>query len=98
MRRACACCDSGSFPDRMEMKMMLSTPSTISRNVSVARAIQICGSLSQAIGTSICERVAGRRSPGQCVEIVLLVGHDDIIRAGRTRAVVTRQRDGAYTP
>ena len=33
----------GSLPDRIEMKMMLSTPRTISRNVSVASAIQISG-------------------------------------------------------
>ena len=39
----------GSFPDRMEMKMMLSTPRTISRKVSVARAIRISGSERQLI-------------------------------------------------
>ncbi len=43
MRRARGCWSAGSFPDRIEMKMMLSTPRTISRNVSVASAIQISG-------------------------------------------------------
>ena len=32
---------AGSLEDRIEMKMMLSTPRTISRKVSVAKAIQI---------------------------------------------------------
>ena len=54
MRRARGCCSGGSFPDRMEMKMMLSTPRTISRKVSVARAIQICGSVIQSIISSVC--------------------------------------------
>src|ERR1700740_3747424 len=38
MRRARACCDPGSLLDKIEMKMTLSTPSTISRNVRVNRA------------------------------------------------------------
>jgi hypothetical protein len=38
--RAERCCDPGSLLDRIEMKMMLSTPSTISRNVSVPSAIK----------------------------------------------------------
>jgi hypothetical protein len=42
-RRADACLACGNRPDRMEMKMMLSTPRTISRKVSVARAIRISG-------------------------------------------------------
>ena len=48
----------GSFPDRIEMKMMLSTPSTISRNVSVASATQICGSVSQSI-SNLCPALKG---------------------------------------
>ena len=40
-RRADGCCGGGSLPDRIEMKMMLSTPSTISRKVSVARAMSV---------------------------------------------------------
>jgi hypothetical protein len=50
--RARFCWSGGSFPERIEMKMMLSTPRTISRKVSVARAIQICGSVSQSIISS----------------------------------------------
>src|SRR5687767_7698989 len=46
--RALACCAAGSLPARIEMKMMLSTPSTISSTVNVIRLIQICGSLTQA--------------------------------------------------
>jgi len=38
IRRARPCCDPGSLLDRIEMKMTLSTPSTISRNVSVMSA------------------------------------------------------------
>ena len=34
----CACCAAGSLPTRIEMKMTLSTPRTISRNVSVTSA------------------------------------------------------------
>ena len=41
------------------MKMMLSTPRTISRNVSVAKAIQVCGSVSQVI---IVVRISKRSS------------------------------------
>ena len=38
MRRALACCVAGSLPDRIEMKMTLSTPRMISRKVSVTSA------------------------------------------------------------
>src|SRR4029077_13637250 len=38
IRRAWLCRDSGSLLDRIEIKMTLSTPSTISRNVSVMSA------------------------------------------------------------
>ena len=38
--RALDCSSGGSFPAKMEMKMMLSIPRTISRAVSVSRAIQ----------------------------------------------------------
>ena len=37
--RARACSDLGNLPARIEMKMMLSTPSTISSIVSVIRLI-----------------------------------------------------------
>src|SRR6188474_2697459 len=43
------------------MKMTLSTPRTISRNVSVASAIQICGSVSQSIRAPSVQRF---RVPG----------------------------------
>ena len=43
------------------MKMMLSTPRTISRNVSVARAIQICGSVNDGIEPLIMLAVGPRR-------------------------------------
>src|SRR5262245_16833483 len=38
VRRARSCCDAGNLLDRIEMKMTLSTPSTISRNVRVTSA------------------------------------------------------------
>jgi hypothetical protein len=41
IRRAGPCCDPGSLLDRIEMKMTLSTPSTISRNVSVMSASRL---------------------------------------------------------
>ena len=48
-RRARLRCAAGRRPTRIEMKMMLSTPSTISSAVSVARAIQAFGSAIQSI-------------------------------------------------
>ena len=45
----------GSFPARMEIKMMLSTPSTISSAVSVASAIHICGSVSHSMSITSCQ-------------------------------------------
>jgi len=50
-RRADRCCSLGSFPARMEMKITLSMPRTTSRAVSVTRAIQISGLVSQSIET-----------------------------------------------
>ncbi len=44
--RARPCCAAGSFPARIEMKMMLSMPRTISSTVSVTRLIQRLGSVS----------------------------------------------------
>ncbi len=38
-RRARFCCSFGSLPDRIEMKMTLSTPRTISRKVRVTSGI-----------------------------------------------------------
>jgi hypothetical protein len=46
--RALPCSAGGSFPARMEMKMILSTPRTISRMVSVKRLIQALGSENQS--------------------------------------------------
>ena len=50
--RAFGCWSSGSFPARMEMKMMLSMPSTISRPVRVRKPIQACGSVSKSMALS----------------------------------------------
>src|SRR3990172_1254026 len=52
MRRARLRSPGGSFPARIEMKTMLSMPSTSSRAVSVASAIQACGSKIQSMGSS----------------------------------------------
>ena len=41
--RAFFCWAAGSLPARIEMKITLSTPSTISRNVRVTSAIQASG-------------------------------------------------------
>ena len=45
MRRATSRCAGGSRSTRIEMKTMLSMPSTSSSAVSVANAIQACGSV-----------------------------------------------------
>jgi len=42
-RRALGCCRFGSLPTRIEMKITLSMPSTISSTVSVSSAIQLSG-------------------------------------------------------
>ncbi len=56
--RPFACCSGGSLPVRIEMKMMLSMPRTISSVVSVARA-------TQALGSEIQSNMRGReRGPG----------------------------------
>src|SRR2546428_5019547 len=47
--RARGCSPAGSLPARIEMKMMLSMPRTISSTVSVRRAIQVSGALSQSM-------------------------------------------------
>ena len=47
--RARGCCARGSLPARIEMKITLSTPRTISSDVSVTRAIQVCGFVSHSI-------------------------------------------------
>jgi len=47
--RARRCSPAGSFPARIEMKMMLSMPRTISSTVRVRRAIQVSGEVSQVI-------------------------------------------------
>ena len=52
----------GSLPDRIEMKMMLSTPSTISRNVSVRNAIQVSRVSKRRHRTSQMLAVGRRRS------------------------------------
>ena len=48
MRRAVACCASGSRAETIERKMMLSMPSTISSTDRVARLIQAWGSVSSS--------------------------------------------------
>jgi hypothetical protein len=40
---ALACLSAGSLLDTMEIKIILSTPNTISKNVSVSRATHDCG-------------------------------------------------------
>src|SRR5690242_15900071 len=42
--RAGPCWGGGSFPTRIEMKMMLSSPRTISSSDKVRKASQFCGS------------------------------------------------------
>ena len=48
MRRARACCSFGNLLVRIEMKIRLSMPSTISMTISVISAIQAAGSLKHA--------------------------------------------------
>ena len=52
--RALCRCWGGSLPTRIEMKMMLSMPSTISRRVNVASAIQALGSNNQSNMSRSC--------------------------------------------
>ncbi len=47
--RAFFCWAAGSLPARIEMKITLSTPSTISRNVRVTSAIQASGEVIHSI-------------------------------------------------
>src|SRR5437773_5537832 len=47
IRRALPCCAFGSFPAIIEMKMMLSMPSTISSSVNVSKPTQASGCVSQ---------------------------------------------------
>ena len=58
MVRPLPCCSGGSFPVRMEMKMMLSMPRTISSRVSVPRA-------TQALGSAIQSNMGEGRSEGR---------------------------------
>ena len=48
-RRALSRCCGGSLPTRIEMKMMLSIPRTISREVNIKNAIQTLGSNSNSM-------------------------------------------------
>ena len=50
MRRANSRCAAGNLSTRMEMKMMLSMPSTNSRAVRVAKAIQASGEVKRSMG------------------------------------------------
>ncbi|CAM5610321.1 hypothetical protein RLIN73S_01789 [Rhodanobacter lindaniclasticus] len=62
-RRALSRCCGGSLPARIEMKMMLSMPSTSSSAVSVARAIQTSGLASCSMkGFSTMTRKDGRQA------------------------------------
>ena len=64
--RARACSLAGSFDDRIEMKTMLSTPSTISRAVKVKSAIQACGSVNPIQGAPLnFERASAKLTTGQ---------------------------------
>src|SRR5215207_8004315 len=60
--RAFGCCSRGNLPARIEMKITLSIPSTISRAVSVKREIHVCGSLSHSI---MGRQIAANQHPGQ---------------------------------
>lgn len=56
---ACFCFSFGSLPESMEIKIMLSIPSTISRIVIVSSAIKACGSVIHSIwGYSNCKIIA----------------------------------------
>ena len=63
--RALSCCSGGSLPARIEIKITLSIPSTISNAVSVSREIQICGSVSHSI-ISQAQRRPHARSTHRC--------------------------------
>ena len=58
-RRAPFCWRAGSFPARIEMKMMLSIPSTISRAVNVRKPIQTPGCVIHSMPVSVF--LGGRR-------------------------------------
>src|SRR5690606_3997815 len=62
IRRARSRCASGSLPTRIEMKMMLSSPSTISSAESVSRLIQTSG-LASAVASITGRNVPHFRSP-----------------------------------
>ena len=49
MRRAISCCALGNLLTKIEMKMMLSMPSTNSSKVKVAKATHIWGSVSSSM-------------------------------------------------
>src|SRR5690606_29706874 len=64
-KRALGCCSTGKRLTRMEMKMMLSMPRTISRAVRVRNATQISGLLSHSIQRYSRERGRlGKKVPG----------------------------------
>jgi hypothetical protein len=52
-RRALGCCALASLPTRMEMKMMLSIPSTISKTVRVSSATQLSGLVIQSMARGL---------------------------------------------
>ena len=49
MIRARCCCSGGNFATRMDRKMMLSMPRTISSTASVKKLNQACGSESNSM-------------------------------------------------
>lgn len=66
-KRAFARCASGSLSTRMEIKTMLSIPSTISMTVSVSRAIQASGLLIHE-KSKVVEAIKGVKSVMRCRE------------------------------
>ena len=73
------------------MKMTLSTPSTISRNVRVASAIQICGSVSHSINTPSRNEQLPRK-PASSHAVFLGVPLE--AELGRRRHVADQRRGG----
>src|ERR1044071_6571112 len=77
--RAFACFSAGSFPARIEMKITLSMPRTISRPVRVRSEIQICGSVSQSMtGEQAGDRFGGQRDPAWKIRIFLQTSRPDV--------------------
>ena len=63
-RRALSRWSAGRRPTRIEMKMMLSMPRTISRAVSIAKAIQMFGSSRNSMAGRRSANPKGKRGTG----------------------------------